>query len=253
MKEEALMPESDMLKKKSLTIGGRVSISREIRTLVFDWDGTLHQTHHLYGEAVRSVYRDLVRSGEAPEHWYSDEDLSIYLGMNALDMWAAFLPQLPEKRWLEMSRRVGEHMVSLIRSGEACLYPGAEHVLDRLREEGFRMVLLSNCTIAYMDAHREHFRLNRWFDGYYPCEAWGNIPKEEIFPQIREAFPANFCIIGDRASDLKAAKIHGIPSIACAWGYGKQEEFATATAVASSLQNLPEIIHTLLPERSFVL
>ncbi len=219
-----------------------------IRTLIFDWDGTLHNTLHLYGSAVRSVYSELVRTGEAPEHWYSDEDLSIYLGMNARDMWASFMPGLPEERRLQMSRRVGQNMISLIRSGEASLYSGTEDVLERLHRERFRIVLLSNCTCAYMEEHRQHFHLDRWFDGYYPCEAYDNAPKEDIFLCIREDFEGNYCIIGDRESDLKTAQTFHLPSIACTWGFGTPEEYAGADILARSVTELPAAINHLQQE-----
>ncbi len=214
-----------------------------IRTLVFDWDGTLHNTLHLYGSAVRSVCRELAAAGEAPDRWYSDEDLSVYLGMNAHDMWASFMPKLPEKRREELSRKVGQYMISLIHSGETSLYPGTEDVLDSLRKEGFRMVLLSNCTIAYMEAHRQHFHLNRWFEGYYPCEAWNDAPKEDIFPHIRQKFEGNYCIIGDRASDLRVGRVHRLLSIACTWGFGSPEEYALADVQIGDITSLPAAIH----------
>ncbi len=216
--------------------------SGRIRTLIFDWDGTLHNTLSLYGNAVRSAYRELVDAGEAPEHWYSDEDLSIYLGVNARDMWASFLPDLSEQRRDEMIQKVGRYMISLIKAGETSLYPGTEDVLDRLKAEGFRMVLLSNCTCAYMEAHREHFQLDRWFEGYYPCEAWDNAPKEEIFPHIRQEFEGDYCVIGDRESDLIVAKVHRLHSIACTWGFGNPKEYAQADIRIDSIAELPGAI-----------
>ncbi len=222
---------------------------QRIRTLVFDWDGTLHNTLHLYGSAVRSVYRELADAGEAPEHYYSDEDLSIYLGMNAQDMWASFMPELPETRRAEMSRKVGEYMISLISAGKTSLYPGTEAVLERLRSDGFRMALLSNCTIAYMQAHREHFHLDRWFDGYYPCEAWDNASKEEIFPEIRRSFEGDFCVIGDRESDLRVASVHNLSSIACTWGFGRPCEYEGADVCIGDITKLPEAISGLQRSR----
>lgn len=223
--------------------------SGKIRTLVFDWDGTLHNTLHLYGSAVRSVYKELTEAGEAPERWYSDEDLSIYLGMNADDMWSAFMPGLPAERRKEMSRKVGKYMISLIHSGATSLYPGTEEVLYSLRAEGYRMVLLSNCSTAYMEAHRQHFHLDRWFEGYYPCEAWNNAPKEDIFPDIRRAFEAKFCVIGDRDSDLRVARVHRLCSIACTWGFGRPEEYAGADVCIESITELPAAIHHLITEK----
>lgn len=83
-------------------------------TLVFDWDGTLHNTLRLYGRAFRATYRELVRSGYAPVRDYSDWEVSTYLGMNAADMWNAFMPQLPQPIKQAASDRIGREMVRLI-------------------------------------------------------------------------------------------------------------------------------------------
>ena len=77
-------------------------------TLIFDWDGTLHNTLHLYGKAFRRAYEELVRFSCAPPRIYSDREVSIYLGMNAEDMWNAFMPELPQAVRMDMEQRPGE-------------------------------------------------------------------------------------------------------------------------------------------------
>ena len=42
--------------------------------LIFDYDGTLHNTKHIYGCAFRSAYDMLVKEGYAEERVYTDEN-----------------------------------------------------------------------------------------------------------------------------------------------------------------------------------
>ncbi|MDO4493620.1 MAG: HAD family hydrolase [Clostridia bacterium] len=219
-----------------------------IRTLIFDWDGTLHDTTRLYGCAFRKAYDWLVAQGAAPARHYADADVTRYLGMNAKDMWNTFMPLLPQEMKTRASDIIGREMISRIDAGEAILYPGAEETLTRLKEMGFEMTILSNCKRPYLRAHRSAFGLDRWFTGYYCCEDFGFVPKEEIFPRFRDRHPESYVMIGDRASDLKVASVHGLPSVGCAYGFGSPEELGSATCVANDVTELPELIEKLLQE-----
>ena len=203
-------------------------------TLVFDWDGTLHNTLRLYGKAFRIAYQDLVEKGHAPSRYCSDQEMSQYLGMSAPDMWNAFMPELPQEVKNMASDRVGQEMIKLIEQGEAILYDGVPALLDQLRSQGYTMVFLSNCKHAYQEAHRRQFGLDRWFSGYFCCEDYGFRPKEEIFPYITAQFPEPYVVIGDRASDFKVAQVHGLKSIGCAYGFGTEDELRMADFVVSS-------------------
>lgn len=215
-------------------------------TIIFDWDGTLHDTAHLYGCAFRTAYTWLEQGGYVPDRIYSDEDVSVFLGMNAMDMWDAFMqrettgrenasvkaaarrlrakgmtiPLLPEAVKNRASAMIGEEMVRAVRAGHARLYPGVPGMLDLLRRQGYHLVFLSNCKRAYMQAHREQFQLDRWFSGFYCCEDYGFATKEQIFPDIRARFPDVFLVVGDRASDMQVAQVHHLRAVGCAYGYG---------------------------------
>ena len=214
-------------------------------TLIFDWDGTLHNTLHLYGKAFRIAYQELVEGGYAPPRYCSDEEMSQYLGMNAPDMWNAFMPNLPQEVKSAASNRVGREMVQLIEQGEAVLYDGVPAMLDQLQGQGHTMVFLSNCKHAYQEAHRRQFELDRWFSGYFCCEDYDFRPKEEIFPLISAQFPGPYLVIGDRASDFKVAQAHGLKSIGCGYGFGTQAELNMASIVVRSCRDIPYFIKIL--------
>lgn len=204
-------------------------------TIILDYDGTLHDTAHLYGCAVRKAYNFLCDNGQATPHYYSDEDVSIYLGMNAHDMWESFMPDLAQEWKSRASAMIGEEMVLSIKSHEAKLYDNAIEVLKNLKSRGHKLVFLSNCKRAYMKAHTEEFGLDSVFDGFYCCEDYDFAPKAEIFTYIQKDFDGPYIAVGDRAGDIN------LPAdfkIGCLYGFGTPDELSCADALINSVDEL---------------
>lgn len=211
--------------------------------LVFDYDGTLHDTAKLYGNAFRNAYADLVKDHYAPDRYYSDDYMARYLGLSPPAMWNAFMPELPEDVWKKASFKVRKGMISGIEEGKAVLYPGVKEMLDELKMNGYSMVILSNCYHAYLEAHRKYFELDRWFCGYYCSEDWDFALKEEILKGVMQDHPdERYLVIGDRDSDFKAGILNKVPVIGCAYGFGTEEELKMCDAVAHEPASLTRII-----------
>lgn len=217
-------------------------------TLVFDYDGTLHDCIRIYAPAFRAACAYLAGRGLVPAEDREDGEIARWLGFPAGEMWDRFAPALPPEEKARCSRMIGEELLRLTRAGQARLYPGALELLDGLRTEGFRLVFLSNCKHAYMEAHRRAFGLERYFDAFYCAEDYGWISKAELFPVIRERFEGPFAVIGDRRQDMEAAARHGLKAVGCAYGYGAPEELAGADAAARSPAEAGRVLRALFPE-----
>lgn len=217
-------------------------------TLVFDYDGTLHDCIRIYAPAFRAACAYLAARGLAPAEDRRDGEIAQWLGLPAGEMWDRFAPALPQEEKARCSRMIGEEMLRMIRAGQARLYPGALELLDGLRTAGFYLVFLSNCKRAYMEAHQREFGLERYFDAFYCAEDYGWISKAELFPVIRERFEGPFAVVGDRRQDMEVAARHGLRAVGCAYGYGTPEELAGADATARSPAEVGTALRALFPE-----
>lgn len=212
-------------------------------TLVFDFDGTLHDTAHVYANAVREVYPSLVEEGIAPARELTDDELSRFLGVTAQEMWRTILAcDIDAERLQEVISSVGVLMRAQIERGESRLYPGIAELLTDLKQRGHTLVLLSNCTEAYMASQKKAWKLDGWFSAYYCSETYGNIPKEEFFLSVMRDFPGKYLVIGDREKDFRVGLVHGVPTIACCYGYGNESEWQLADYRAHSVDELASII-----------
>ena len=207
--------------------------------LIFDYDGTLHNSMLTYAPAFRDTMKWLSDNGYIAEKEYSDNEISCWLGFNSTDMWNSFHPELdPEIR--EKARlMLGRDMAERIDNGEGALYDGAEKTLSELKKRGYTLIFLSNCRFHYLERHRRVFGLDRFFDHYYCCEAFDFIPKYEIFKKIAPAHKGSFIVIGDRFHDIETAVRNGLPSIGCSYGFGSLEELSGADIIVDSITGIP--------------
>ena len=216
-----------------------------VKTIIFDWDGTLHDTKALYGSAFRRGCRWLCENGYADKWDYTDEEASKYIGYSAGDAWRAFRPDLPDEITIIPNRIIGRSMVEDVYKGHARLYPGALDVLSKLKSEGFYLAFLSNCDKEYMNAHREYFCLDNYFDKMYCCGEFGWASKPEVFCQIQKELPGDYIVVGDRASDLETAFVHGLSSIGCSYGCGGEGELEGADYIAENVSDIPGIVSNI--------
>ena len=213
--------------------------------LIFDYDGTIHNTMGIYEPAFRKAQATLVSESLLEPEEVSYERIAGWLGWNSVDMWNDFAPQLDDADKRRASTIVGESMASDVLAGKACWYAGAEATLAELRSAGYNMVILSNCRGMYRDSHWKAFRMERFFDEFYGCERFDFAPKTEIVNIIRERFPGDYIMIGDRSSDMAAGRLEGGKFIGCLYGFGLEGELDGSDAFAQDVSELPKLIEDL--------
>lgn len=207
-------------------------------TLVFDYDGTIHETLRIYEPAFRRCLQYLQEAGFVDEKEVSTDRLKGWLGVNSKDMWLDFMPDLSEEIRQQASKMVGEGMIENIASGHARWYENAVETLDVLKQNGYSMVILSNSKKRYGETNFRVFGMEKWFDRWYDCESFGFIPKTEIIKEIVTQYGDPIVVIGDRALDIAAAKSIGAKSVGCLYGYGTREELQDADYLISDIKEL---------------
>jgi len=213
-----------------------------MKYIIFDYDGTLHNSIKIYKPAFMTAYDYLVDNGYAKKREFSEQEISKFLGLSAKDMWNTFIPNLPKCEKEKCSSIIGESMIKYISEGKAQLYNGVIETLNKLNEYGYKLIFLSNCKSSYMYKHIEAFNLNKYFIDFYCSEDFDFNPKHEIFKVIKEKHQGDFIIVGDRFVDIELAKRYNLFSIGCGYGYGNYNELKDADYIIDNFKDIISII-----------
>ena len=216
---------------------------KAVKTLIFDYDGTLHDSRAIYIPAFKRAYDFLVDHQQAPPRIWSDEEITQWLGYSKREMWQLFMPDLEEDYQRRASAIIGHTMQAKLLNNEAKLYPGALETLGYLKDKGYTLLFLSNCSIDYMEHHSERFNLEQYFSKLFCTELFKfKKTKKEIVKIVKQDYPAEFVVIGDRFQDIEVAELDGIHSIGCSYGFGKKDELKRSDILIDDISELRTIL-----------
>ena len=131
---------------------------------------------------------------------------------------------------------------------ENFVYPGLEHVLKTLKQQGCRLYVATSKP-EHMAKHiLEHFGLAQYFD--LICGATVDSTRDSKSDVIRylldqiEPDPS-IVMVGDTHYDVEGAAVFRIPTIGVDWGYGENEDMIRAGAIAIA-KNADHLLQLLI-------
>ncbi len=213
-----------------------------VRTIFFDYDGTLHNGLKIYAPAFREAYAYLVENYYAEPREWTDKEISYWLGFAPMEMWNRFMPGIPEETKVTCSGIISSTMKALTEEGKAELYEGSVEVLAYLRRKGYHLIFISNCKSYYKEAHNRMFELDSYFEELIATEDYGFLPKNEIIRSIKGRFEGGHAIVGDRLQDMEAGRDNGMLTIGCSYGYGSAAELEGADIIIGDILELKNIL-----------
>jgi phosphoglycolate phosphatase len=202
--------------------------------LIFDLDGTL--TDPREGILACFKYALSVLGADC----VSDRALEGFIGPPLRESFAGILG--------EGNRALVEQAVALYRQRFASQgifenkpYPGIARLLAQLGERGERLFVATVKPGVFAERIVRHFGFKQYFRAVYGSELDGtNTDKGVLVARMLEEQsldPADSILIGDRASDVAAARANSILSIGVLWGYRSKQELIEARARTGSAKS----------------
>jgi phosphoglycolate phosphatase len=112
------------------------------------------------------------------------------------------------------------------------VYPGIKDALKNLRDRGDTLFVATSKPEPFATRIIEHFRLAGYFQRVWGSELDGTrSDKSSLIARIlekEELNPKQTVMVGDRFHDAVGARANGVIPVGVLWGYGDEQELATA-------------------------
>lgn len=209
-------------------------------TIIFDLDGTLIDTQSILFPIFREVIRHFPNQPQP-----SEAVVQKTLGNPDAVIWQMLMPQATEAQRVEAFALYEDIMRQKFQSQEF-LIPGVREMLEQLQRSGYPLTIASNCGNDYLNTVLDTLDLRRFFTNPLCLESVGGLEKADILAEHLKHFTKDTAVmVGDRNTDIEAAAAHGIPAIACAFGFGSHDEFQGAYRIIHTPAELPGVLAEL--------
>lgn len=197
--------------------------------VVFDVDGTLHDTFRWWAPVIRRGLQQFAAQHGIDIPMPEDRAAEAVVGQRDAGVWAPFLPEGHKHRWQDLRAVVVPLEVETISSGVDYLFPGVRQLLPHLRGLGVRVALASNCRRTYMGAIQHGQGLAALSDWQFCLDSPGVGDKRDMLSLAKAAANARRVVmVGDREPDLEAARGLGWPFV---WRRNDRCDLAAGNAV----------------------
>ncbi|MBF9236201.1 HAD family hydrolase [Hymenobacter sp. BT683] len=206
-------------------------------SIIFDLDGTLWDASAAITLAFQTARNSV---------GYIDNDVTLaqvqaVTGQPYEVVYERLFPNLPADKFEEFRALCARHELQAAQQPGGTLYSGLEAVLGYLRGRGYRLFIVSNCQLGYVEAFFENSRLASYFEGHQ-CFGTKKLPKSENIRQVVAQFGLQAPVyVGDTPGDLAASQAAGVPFIFATYGFG-QLTAAEAPVRIDQLSDLQAIL-----------
>ncbi|WP_071027047.1 HAD family hydrolase [Peptoniphilus raoultii] len=211
------------------------------KSIIFDFDGTLHKTSKIYTPALAKGIKFLQDKGYLKDFELTDDYASKFLGYSARDAWKLIVHGLPEDLIQSAMKIVGSAMDDNLKEGRGELYKNSQKTLEILRGRGKDLYLLSNARVEYLDIATEVYDIKKYFKKIYAAESFDFIPKDQIIEKIQKEMEKEIIVVGDRFHDIEGAEKNFLKSAFALYGYGNEDEGKNADYKISDISELLEL------------
>ena len=209
--------------------------------VIFDMDGTLFQTNLILEPALEATF-EVLRSQNL---WTGDTPIDKYrdiMGATLPEVWQALCPNHSEEVRKGSNALFHKQLIQLIKSGKGALYEQVEETLAQLHDK-YHLYIASNGQVEYLKAIVEKYNLERFIENTYSIERIDSGNKSELVQLVKtENEIKRGFVVGDRASDIKAAKDSGLISIGVRFDFSQENELKHAHYVIESLPEIMSIV-----------
>ena len=215
--------------------------------IAFDIDGTIYDAGDILEESFRDGVYSFIKGGfgkslDIP----TKEEIIATLGLTLDDIFIKLFPLLTGDERVQLSLMCTDNLVNMIKEKKGSLIDGVDETLKKLHSMNYNMLVASNGARDYVEAILETYDIKKFFSEPF-IYAEGKIKnKTEIIKRYLELNPERkLVMIGDRATDLDAAKYNNIPFIGCAFGHAGDDEIKGEKYIVNDFRDIVDVLNAI--------
>ncbi|MCD4647517.1 Phosphoglycolate phosphatase [Bacillus mycoides] len=216
-----------------------------LQALIFDMDGTLFQTDKILELSLDDTF-DHLRSLQL---WNTITPIDKYreiMGVPLPKVWEALLPNHSNEVREQTDAYFLERLIENIKRGNGALYPNVKEVFSLIKENNCSVYIASNGLTEYLQAIVSYYDLDQWVTETFSIEQIHSLNKGDLVKSILMKYDIKeAAVVGDRLSDINAAKDNGLIAIGCNFDFAQEDELAHADLVIDDLMELKGILPEL--------
>ncbi|WP_079529367.1 HAD hydrolase-like protein [Halobacillus hunanensis] len=207
-------------------------------SLIFDMDGTLFQTDRILELSLKDTFDQLRSLGEWDKQTPIDDYREI-MGVPLPEVWRILLPDQSNKTREQANDFFHDKLIENINKGNGALYPHVEELFSYLKDHDYKIYIASNGLKAYLNAIADYYCLDNWVTEIFSIEQIQSLNKSDLIASIIKKYKIKKgAVVGDRLSDIKAARDNVLVSVGCKFDFAKEEELSQADVVVEDLSEI---------------
>lgn len=214
-------------------------------TLAFDIDGTIFDCGNIVGDAFAEGARRFSERYRIALPNYSSEEIMQVVGHPTDELFGILYPSLTTEYRHMLLKESQNALSAMVRNGGGFLIEGVSETLRLLSQRGYSMCAASNGTREYIEAILETHHLARYFQPLVVIDGVLKNKSDIVRFYMQKNPHARFIMIGDRKSDIDAARDNAIPFIGCAFGHMGASEIENERWVARRFEEIPNLIREI--------
>lgn len=215
------------------------------QSIIFDMDGTLFQTDKILELSLDDTFNHL----RSLNKWNAVTPIDKYreiMGVPLPMVWETLLPNHSIKEREQTDAYFLERLIENIRYGKGDLYPHVKETFSYLKDNNCSIFIASNGLTEYLKAIVSYYGLDSWVTETFSIQQIESLNKSDLVQCIIEKYGiTNGAVVGDRLSDINAAKDNSLVSIGCNFDFAQEDELSQADIVIDDLVELQTILPKL--------
>ena len=192
---------------------------KEIKLLVFDWDGTLADSELMIVNAMQEA---IERHNLYPR---TREDICNIIGLGLTEAVAVLFPELSHAEQALLTDSYRLHYSAIAR-GKTALFPDVVETLNNLQKNGYKMAIATGKSRKGLDNSLRETGIGDFFH-FTRCadETFSKPHPQMLFDIMEQLFidPENTIMIGDSEYDLQMARNAKVTAVAVSYGAQTKE------------------------------